>query len=203
MNRQETIKALSVLKAAYPMFYSKQTKGDLEITVNLWETIFANDDYQVVMVALKELISKHSGFPPDIAALRKQMDDMTFAAIGEPTDEELWRMLAKAASNGYYGYQQEWQKLPSILKRYLGAPETLREFAVMEETTLNTVAKGQFLKQIGNIRERERFDIQTPKEIKQLLAASVKRLPSESNQLSSAEINDRRNRLLDQLDGKQ
>lgn len=200
MNRQETVKALSILKAAYPMFYSKQTKGDLEITVNLWETIFANDDYQVVMVALKELISKHSGFPPDIAALRKQIDDMTFAAIGAPTDEELWRMLTEAVQMGWNRTREAFDRLPPILKRYLGAPETLAEFGKMEESTFNTVAKGQFLKQIGSIRERERFDLQTPSEVKALLASSVGRLPAEPKRLSSAEINDRRNRLLDRLD---
>ena len=200
MNRQETIKALSVLKAAYPMFYSKQTKGDLEITVNLWETIFANDDYQVVMVALKELISKHSGFPPDIAALRKQIDDMTFASLGEPTNEELWRMLAKAASNGYYGFREEFEKLPPVLKRYLGVADTLREFAVMDETTMNTVSKGQFMKQIDSIRERIKFERETPEEVKQLFAKSYKGLPPARAQLSPQEINDRRNRLWDKFD---
>ena len=90
--------------------------------------------------------------------------------------------------------------MPPILKRYLGVPETLAEFGKMEESTFNTVAKGQFLKQIGSIRERERFDLQTPSEVKALLASSVGRLPAEPKRLSSAEINDRRNRLLDRLD---
>ena len=200
MNRQETVKALSILKAAYPMFYSKQTKADLEITVNLWETIFENDSYEVVMIALKALISKHSGFPPDIAALRKQIDDMTFAAIGAPTDEELWRMLTEAVQMGWNRTREAFDRLPPILKRYLGVPETLAEFGKMEESTFNTVAKGQFLKQIGSIRERERFDLQTPSEVKALLASSVGRLPAEPKRLSSAEINDRRNRLLERLD---
>ena len=203
MNKQETIKTLSVLKAAYPMFYSKQTKNDLEITVTLWETIFKNDSYEVVMIALNALITKHSGFPPDIAALRKQIDDMTLAAIGDPTDEELWRMLTEAVLMGWNRTHEAFDQLPPILKRYVGAPETLAEFGKMDETAFNTVAKGQFLKQIGSIRDRERFEEQTPIEVKALLASSVGRLPAEPKRLSSAEVNDRRNRLLDQLDGKQ
>jgi len=202
MNRQETIKALSVMKAAYPAFYSKQTKNDLEITVNLWETIFANDPYEIVIIAIRELISKHSGFPPDIAALRKQIDDMTLASIGAPTDEQLWRLLSETATEyGQYSAREGFQKLPPILQKYLGVPETLNEISLMDRNTVQTVVKGQFLKQIGSFRERERFENETPEEVKQLFRSTVQSLPRVGQSLSLEQVNERRNRILDQLDG--
>lgn len=201
MTRQETVKALSILKVAYPMFYSKQTKGELEITVNLWETIFANDSYDVVIVAVKELISKHSGYPPDIAALRKQIDDMTLASIGAPTDEQLWRLLSETATEyGQYDARNGFDRLPPILQMYLGVPETLYEISMMDRNTVQTVVKGQFLKQIGSFREREKFDRETPESVKNLLQSSAQRLSGAYKPMLPGEINDRRNRILNALE---
>ena len=191
---------MATLKLAYPVFYSRLKPQDIEATVKLWTRMFADDPYEAVTIALEMLISKHSGYPPDIAALRKQIDEMTLVAVGEPTDEELWHLLQKAASNGYYGYQQEYEKLPPILKRYLGIADTLREFAQMEESVFNTVVKGQFLKQIGVLRQRAKDAQGMPDAVKQLFAASYKRLPEERAQLTGEEINNRRNRLLDRIE---
>ena len=203
MTRQETVKALSVLRAAYPAFYSKQPKGDVDITVNLWCEMFAADSYEVVMIALKELISRHSGFPPDIADLRKQIQDMTFASIGEPTNEELWRCLVDAVHMGWDRTKEAFESLPPVVKRYLGSPETLAEFGRMEESTFYTVTKGQFMKQIEAIRDRERFERETPDDVKSLFASEWLRLSPNRKQLSVSEINDRRNHILDALeDGK-
>ncbi len=201
MNRQETIKALSVLKVAYPAFYSKQSKSDLETTVNLWETIFENDSYEVVMIAIKGLISKHSGFPPDIAALRKEIDNMILASIGAPTDEELWRLLSETASEyGQYSARKGFEMLPPILKSYLGVPETLFEIAMMDRDTVQTVVKGQFLKQIGSFRERERFENETPEEVKLLFKGAAKSLPNSYQKPTLDQVNERRNHLLDTLE---
>lgn len=199
MNRRETIEVITVLKVAYPSYYSRFNREELGAVVNLWERMFSNDDYQIVMLALEALIARHSGYPPDIAALRKQIRDMSVASFGEPTDEELWHMLQQAAANGCYNYRQEFEKLPPILRRYLGVPEQLREFAMMDENTFNTVAKGQFLKQIGNIRERQEFEDHTPDAVKQLFAASYKKIPSQER-LTGAEVNERRNQILNQLE---
>ncbi|MBQ9759727.1 MAG: hypothetical protein IJW16_00100 [Clostridia bacterium] len=200
MTEKETSLVLSTLRLAYPHFYAKLPPKAIEATMALWHRMFAKDHYDVVMTALDHLIPHHTGYPPDIAALRKQIDDMTFAAAGEPTDEELWQMLKRAASNGYYGAQEEWAKLPPILRRYLGVPGQLRELAQMEESVLGTVVKGQFFKQIGVLRERERFDRETPEEVKALFAASYKRLPEEASPLTPEQINARRNEILNRLE---
>lgn len=201
MTRQETIKVLSVLKAAYPAFYSKQSKSDLEITVNLWGKALENDSYEVVIVAVQELIFKHSGFPPDIAAVKRQINDMTLASIGAPTDEELWRLLSETASEyGQYSASKGFRMLPPILQRYLGVPETLFEIAMMDRDTVQSVVKGQFLKQIGSFRERERFENETPEEVKLLFKGAAKSLPNTYCKPTLDQVNERRNHLLDTLD---
>ena len=200
MTRDETLTVLAVIRAAYPAFYGKANKQDIDISVNLWSEMFADDSYQVVNYALKQLIAEKTGFPPCIADLKQKIRDVTTAATGAPTHEELWQMLRAATRNGLYGSEEEFAKLPPVLKRYLGAPSALRVMAVMDEDVLNSVVHGQFLKQISAIEDRERFDEEMPDNIRQLACSMAHRIP-ETHQLTEGEVNDRRNRILDKVGG--
>ena len=200
MTRDETLTVLAVIRAAYPAFYGKANKQDIDISVNLWSEMFADDSYQVVNYALKQLIAEKTGFPPCIADLKQKIREVTTAATGAPTHEELWQMLRTATRNGLYGSEEEFAKLPPVLKRYLGAPSALRTMAVMDEDVLNSVVHGQFLKQISAIEDRERFDEEMPDNIRQLACAMAHRIP-ETHLLTEGEVNDRRNRILDKVGG--
>jgi hypothetical protein len=177
MKKAEVIQALALLRVAYPGFYARVNEQDVALTVELWAKVFEKDDAQVVTFALEQLITQQTGFPPDIAAVRGKINEITLAVLDEPTNEDLWNLLARAASNGYYGCYQEFKRLPPILQRYLGVPETLRELAQMSESTFQTVVKGQFFKQIDSLRERERFSATTPNNVKALLTPPNRALP--------------------------
>ena len=177
MNKSEITRALALLRVAYPGFYARVNEQDVALTVELWAKVFEKDDAQVVTFALEQLITQQTGSPPDIAAVRRKINEITLAVLDEPTNEDLWNQLARAASNGYYGCYEEFKRLPSVLQRYLGVPETLRELAQMAESTFHTVVKGQFFKQIDSLRERERFSASTPDHVKALLTSSCRALP--------------------------
>lgn len=198
MTRAETASTLSILVAAYPQFYKNFSKQQMDNVLDLWAEMFADDDVYVVKLALKNLIAKHSGFPPDIAALKAEIKELVLAANNAPTDEELWQKLKSAISDGYYGYAEQYKKLPPVLQRYLGDAHTLRELAVTDEKTLNTVVHGQFLKQIPSIREREEFSRKLSPEIKAVLSGVYKPLDG-SMQLTESGVNERRNEILNQL----
>ena len=180
MTIDETLQILSLLRASYPLFYSKFKKAELESIASLWAEMFEHDDFNITKYALKELIATHTGFPPDIAALKNKIKEIVSAATEEPTNEELWQKLKKAAGNGYYGAQKEFDNLPPVLQRYLGSPNALRELAMVEVDTLNTVVHGQFLKQIGIIKEREEYERNMPAELKMLISSAHKALPNKS-----------------------
>lgn len=198
MDRTDVIATLKILKVAYPGFYSKMGKTDAEDTVSVWCDMFREEDVNVVKIALYKVIEEHTGFPPTIADIKTQIREMRRAATGEKTDEELWSQLKAAVSNGYYGAKEEFSKLPPELQRYLGTPNTLRELSQVDTDTFNTVTHGQFLKQIGIIRDRVRFDNETTPEIKELLGTVTKQMPA-NNRLTENEFNSSRNRLLDTL----
>lgn len=199
MDRTDVIATLKILKVAYPGFYSKMGKTDAEDTVSVWCDMFREEDVNVVKIALYKVIEEHTGFPPTIADIKTQIREMRRAATGEKTDEELWSQLKAAVSNGYYGAKEEFAKLPPELQRYLGTPNTLRELSQVDTDTFNTVTHGQFLKQIGIIRDRVRFGNETPPEIKALLGTVTKQMPA-NNRLTENEFNESRNRLLDTLE---
>lgn len=201
MTREETMKLLAVLRTAYQYFYSKYPDGDINAVVNLWHTMFADDDSRIVTAAVMALIETHTGFPPDIAAVKNKINDLISTVSGEASDEELWHQLKRAISNGLYGSVDEFEKLPPLLKRYVGSPSTLRDLAEVETDTMSTVIHGQFLKQIGIIRERERSSASLPEATKALIrSAGIKQIPEEYR-LSDGEMNDRRNTIFNQLEG--
>ena len=199
MTRQEVIASLKVLKVAYPAFYSRMTRNNAEDTISVWCEMFRDEDVNVMKAALYKVIEEHANYPPNIADIKQKIREMRLAATGDKTDEELWQLLREAVSDGYYGYKEQYAKLPEEVQRYLGDPSTLRELSQMDTNTFNTVTHGQFLKQIGIIRDRVRFDLETPPELKDLLASTTKRIPSQAA-LTEQDVNTARNRILDQLE---
>lgn len=199
MNKQETTQILALLNAAYPAFYSKMSRMEIDGVIALWAEMFVDDDFGLVKYALKELIATHTGYPPDIAALKTKIAEVTQAATDKPTHEELWQKLKAAASNGYYNARAEFEKLPPVLKRYVGSPATLREYAMIDADTFNTVNHGQFLKQIKVIEDREEYAQKMPDNVKMLIASVYQPLEA-PKQLDDGEVNERRNKLLGSLD---
>jgi uncharacterized protein YcgL (UPF0745 family) len=200
MTREDTASVLKILKVSYPAFYSKFSKDDMVAVLDLWAEMFADDDVRAVKVALFKLIETHQGYPPDIAALKAKIRELVVASTGEPTDEELWQMLRRAVSNGYYGAREEFDRLPRVVQRYLGSPSALRDLAVIDEKTLNTVTKGQFLKQIVSLRERQEFADSLPEGVKEAVVR-LYRKPEDPAMLSGEDYNTARNRVLNQLEG--
>lgn len=199
MSEVEVLQTLAVLRAAYPAFYSRTKESDLEATIALWTRMFAEDDARIVGYALDDLIKTHSGYPPDIAALKKRIKEICAAVYDEPTDEDLWNLLVKATSNGYYGAEKEFEKLPKILQRYCGSPNQLREFSMMDSHEFRTVIHGQFLKQIGVIKDREIKARNMPEMVKIAVSESYKPLIDDAK-MSDAELNQRRNKAFALLD---
>ena len=201
MTREETSQMLTLLKAAYPNFYGKMSQKDAYATLNLWAEMFADDDVNIVKFALHRLIETHTGFPPDIAEVKSHIRLLVQASTGEPTDEELWRMLRKAAANGLYGSSEEFERLPPVLKRYCGSPSALREMAMQDEKTLDTVVHGQFLRQISGIRERQEYHDSLPEGVRDVVSRLYGRMDGE-RVLTVGEENERRNAVLGALGGR-
>lgn len=202
MTREETSACLKVLRMAYPTFYSKMRIADMRDTLDLWATIFADDDPRIVTAAVRDLIQTHNGFPPEIADVKNRMRDIIASVTGAATDEDLWIVLMNAVKNGYYGAQEEFQNLPPVLKRWCASPSRLRDLSHTDTEVLNTVVHGQFLRQIVAMREQEEHRNRIAPELREYIAQTFGTLPDAGEQDPDA-LNTARNRVLDALESGQ
>lgn len=83
MTREETIKVLAILKAAYPNSYKNMTREEAQGTVSVWAMQFAAFPVEVVLLAINKIIAS-STFPPTISEVKDKMRGMYW---------ELWGIL--------------------------------------------------------------------------------------------------------------
>lgn len=149
MNKNEVLKMLNILQVTYPNFYKGFSKEELQEAVSLYQEMFKDDDSRIVFTALKEVINT-SEFPPTIATIKNKMYNMTHK---EDDNTELWSKLKDAIGRSSYYAEEEFNKLPDILKQYVRSSYRLQEMASMDSDVINSVEKGIFMKQIENIKE--------------------------------------------------
>lgn len=168
MNREETLAIMGVLKAAYPNYYRDMKRGDAEGVVELWHTMFADDPAQVVGMAVKAHIATDTkGFPPHIGAIKESIRKLTQPK--EMTEQEAWALVRQATRNGIYGSQDEFDRLPPSIQKLVGSPNQLREWAMMDGETLNSVVASNFQRSYKVVAAREREMLTLPQNIRVLL----------------------------------
>lgn len=177
MTRSETLAVMSILKAAYPGYYRDMKRQDAEAVVNLWSEMLADYPANLVAAAVKSHIaSDRKGFPPHIGAIIAAIGEVSKPA--ELTEGEAWAMIAKALRNGGYGSEQEFAALPETLQRLVGHPSQLREWAMMDAGTVQTVVQSNFLRSYRARMESEKRLSAMPSEIRAKLTNAANQLPS-------------------------
>lgn len=198
MTRDDVIKALSLVKAAYPAFYAKMTARDAENAIALWVDMFSADDPRVIALAVKDCIATHDGYPPSIAAIKNRAKQLVREASDAPGIDDLWALFARACSNGIYGSHEEFDKMPPVLQRFAGSPRALYDYAMMDGDTFNSVVRGQFYKRVQAMQEQEERAALMPPEVKALLREAAVKMRIDAPQDENAA----RNRVLDALEGE-
>lgn len=154
MTREEVIKILTILKANYQNLYRNISKKEAEDIIELYQMMFKNCDYKLVNLAVAELINTFQ-YPPTIADIKNKMYELS-SRDDDKSTSELWDKLLKAIRNGTYGYEKEFEELPMEVKEFVREPFQLHELASIDSNTIHTVVKGQFLKQVETIKQRQK-----------------------------------------------
>lgn len=92
MTREETIKILAILKAAYPNSYRNMSKEEANGTVTIWTMQFAQFPADVVMLAINKLISS-SPFPPAICEVKDKIRGMYWEVWGILAEDRQYKTL--------------------------------------------------------------------------------------------------------------
>ena len=178
MTRDETIDLLSILKAAYPNFYKDMTRKDADHVISLWFEMFKDEPATLVGIAVKRHIATDTkGFPPHIGAIKDAI--VKIQQPEEMTELEAWGLVQKALRNGYYGAQEEYDKLPPVIQRLVGTPNQLREWAQMDAEVVSSVVASNFQRSYKARAAHEREFLALPSDVKDtmLQIASGMKMP--------------------------
>lgn len=158
MTEIETAKLIAVITEVYPRFMDGR---NLESTVVLWQKIFAGDAYAEVEAAFFAFVSTdEKGFPPAPGMIRSLLGRLQ-RPEGEMSETEAWALVQRATRNSIYNSDKEFAALPEDVQRCVGSAATLREWAIMDSDTLNTVVASNFMRgykaRAGHVREMQKL----------------------------------------------
>lgn len=161
MTRDETIKILMVIQAAYPNYKPQ----DKTVAVNVWTEMLSDIPYEQVSTAVKAYIQTNtSGFAPSIGDIREKVIDI-FSKDNDLNETAAWSMVWKAICNSGYHSEEEFAKLPPVIQRAVHSPAQLREWALLEniDGKTITVLQSDFQRtfRVEQQRERERNKLST------------------------------------------
>jgi len=154
MTKQETAQILTIIHSEYPHDFSKLDKRQIDAKYEFWCMEFANDSFESVFTALRMYIESGEEFAPNIGKLRAKMRMQV--EQDEMSEGEAWALVSKACRNGSYGYKKEFEKLPPLVQKAVGRAEQLRDWAAMEENTVQSVVASNFKRDFRAVKEREK-----------------------------------------------
>lgn len=119
MTREDTIKLVGVITAAYPGSSRFSDPKAVRAMVGVWANIFADDDAVLVALAVREHIST-STWPPSIAEIREGMVRITRPDLVPP--EAAWLMVSKCLDEaGERDYSNCRKELPKLIAETVDA----------------------------------------------------------------------------------
>ena len=153
MNKQETAQIITLLAGNYNSIAEK-TKEQKQMMINTWFECLNDLDYKLVLHAVKKTIIE-SPYPPTIHEVRKNANEILNPSI-QKTGIEAWEEAYKMICNGIYMTEEQFNQASPNVKKFFGNVRQVKELAQTDLKTVNSVVKGQFLKQYDVIVEREK-----------------------------------------------
>ena len=175
MHIEEARKIIAVMMVSYPNF----KPIDTELMATTWADMLAEYTYEQVNTALRCYItSDKSGFAPAIGQIVDKIK-----TVSEPqqlNELEAWSLVSKALSNGYYGANEEYKKLPPLVQKAVGDPANIREWAQLDFKALSVI-QSNFERVYRAVAKREDEVSRMPSQIRQLIQENEPKMKIENN----------------------
>jgi len=162
MTKKETVVIMGILKASYPYYYKDLSKEEAFNAINVWYEMLQDYPLEVVKLAIKRLIVTKKDFPPSIGDVIEQINKVT-ATEEDITEEEAWQKVRSCIN--YYQSKEKFETLPPILKKLVGSPSQLRDWAIMDKEHVETVVKSNFVRSYRAKAKVEKENAGLPKSI--------------------------------------
>ena len=82
---------------------------------------------------------------------------------------QAWHLVRKATENGWYHSEEEFNKLPPLCQRIVGAPGTLKDWSVMDISELETVVGSNFQRSYKQLEQDQAYYEKLPSSVLQAL----------------------------------
>jgi hypothetical protein len=165
MNRMETIQVITLLAGNYDSI-AKKDKIQKELMINTWQECLGDLDYKLVLQAVKKTIIEIP-YPPTIHEIRKNAVEMVNPNTAK-TAIEAWNEAYNMICGGLYMTQEQFDLASPEVKKFFGNVRQVKELAQTNTDIVNSVTKGQFLKQYDAIVEREKQQKLLPEKMQDL-----------------------------------
>lgn len=177
MTRDEVKQLLVVMQSFYPNWKPE----DKALVVNAWYALLKDRDNKAMQTALKWFVETNkSGFAPSAGELIDRYRRLT---EGEDLQTaEAWSMVRRAISNSAYWSKREFASLPEPVQLAVGSPDTLKGWALSEETELG-FAEAQFAKNYKATVERYREKTMASADIKSIMSAKQEQIEQPKREL--------------------
>lgn len=166
MNKKETIQVITLLAGNYNQIADK-SKEQKQMMIETWYACLEDLDYKLVLQAVKKTIIE-SPYPPTIHDVRKNAIE-----LANPNEQksavEAWNEAYSMICNGLYMTEEQFNMASPEVKKFFGNVRQVKEIAQIDTQTINTVTKGQFLKQYEVITEREKQQKLLPKNMQNII----------------------------------
>lgn len=123
--------------------YNKPELINTDEARQLWFYELKDIPGDVAMLAAERHIQTEK-FPPTIADIRKHSAEILKRE--DMSEIEAWGYVRKAVNNGLYGYLEEFERLPKDIQKTIRHPETLREWAQLDPSEVETVVQSNFMR---------------------------------------------------------
>ena len=184
MTRDETKKIIRIIMATYPNWHPQ----DLTEIIDAWTLMLEEYTYADISVALKTyILSDSSGFAPAVGQLTSRIADRREQQL-EPL--AAWALVYKAICNSGYNSESEFEKLPEACRIAVGSPANLREMAMMDVKTVNSVEQSHFLRSYEAAVKRIQENARLPESL---------RIGFNGGRIAAIEVNN--NKLLEVVEG--
>ena len=163
MNRKETTQLITFLASNYNTIAEK-TIEQKQLMIDLWQECLGDLDFKLILQSVKKVMIT-SKFPPTIAEIRENA--VNLIEKEQATAIEAWNEAYNMICNGLYMTEEQFEMASPEVKKFFGNVRQVSELARTDIDIVNTVTKGQFLKQYDIIKERQRGYKLLPENMKQ------------------------------------
>ena len=153
MTRIEVQKVLATLD----MIYSNFKVDDATAMVDIWHRFLQKYEYADISAAIDEYVeTSGSSFAPNVSQLIGIVKKHTVIPIKLSllSSAEAWVMVRKALERGTYHYKEEFENLPRMVQKAVGAAEQLQVWATDDDYN-ESVISSVFKKNYENICKQE------------------------------------------------